>query len=588
MVGQHTRPHVARLTVPPVLETINLASMTASQLQAHSLGSYQVIRKLGSGGMAEVFLAAQHMAGDVERLVVVKAMLPHLADDDRFVQMFLREARIAALLSHPNIVQIYDVSVIEGRPCIVMEFLRGRDLWQVVRRLAKRGERVRPAAAAAIIAQAASGLDYAHRKRDDRGQRLDLVHRDISPHNLFLTREGHVRVLDFGIAKSRYQQQRTQSGVLKGKLPYMAPEQARGKDLDGRTDQFALGVILWEMLTGRRLFAREDPFQTMNSLFHMDVVAPSSIAKDVSPELDAICLRTLSRDREQRYPTCETLANELRDFMHVVTTEREAQIVAATLELAVPIAEDRSFYGFDPESTATSVLLPDGGGVGIHDAETELRDGTPSQSEIKKMAPPIALAETRIGTAQPTITPTISSEDRAPQRPRTFLAVGIAAVLAVTAGISLALVGDGEPSPREAPAGVVALPASLPATERPDPADEGPREIEIHFRDVPDDVQIEVDGAELDGPVLRTLASDRVRHIRALRDGREIWRYDGIFQAPSEVALPELPELAEAESARTERPRVRPTTTRRRPREPDTEPTPMRLRLDNDLDLGYP
>ena len=566
--------------------------MTASPLQAHSLGSYQVIRKLGSGGMAEVFLAAQHMAGDVERLVVVKAMLPHLADDDRFVQMFLREARIAALLSHPNIVQIYDVSVIEGRPCIVMEFLRGRDLWHVVRRLAKRSERVRPAAASAIMAQAASGLDYAHRKRDDRGQRLDLVHRDISPHNLFLTREGHVRVLDFGIAKSRYQQQRTQSGVLKGKLPYMAPEQARGKDLDGRTDQFALGVILWEMLTGRRLFAREDPFQTMNSLFHMEVPPPSSIATDVPAQLDAICLRALSRDRDQRYGTCEELANELRDFMRVLTTEREAQIVASTLELAVPTAEDRSFYGFDPESTATSVLAPEGDGRGIHDAETELREGTPSQSEIKRMVPPISLAETRIGTVQPTITPTVSSpSEPVPRRSRTALLVGISAVLAIAVGVTLALVGEDDPAVTRAsgaPAQVVSAPTAprdrTPTAEEND----GPREIEIHFRDVPDDVQLEIDGAELDGPVLRTLASDHVRHIRALRDGREVWRYDGIFRDAAEVALPELPEAADTDRARAERPRVRPVYTRRRPRETEIEPTPMRPRLDNDLDLGYP
>ena len=215
--------------------------MTA--LKAQSLGSYRLLRKLGTGGMAEVFLAAQRMSGGLTRPVVIKAILPHLAEDEKFNKMFMREARVAAMLTHPNIVLIHDVTTLDERPFIVMEFLKGRDLWTVLHALPSAKKTVSPQAAAAIIAQAASALDYAHRLRDRSGAPVDLVHRDISPHNLFLTREGHVKVLDFGIAKSAYQQHRTESGVIKGKLPYMAPEQARGKDVDGRADQFSLGII---------------------------------------------------------------------------------------------------------------------------------------------------------------------------------------------------------------------------------------------------------------------------------------------------------------------------------------------------------
>jgi serine/threonine-protein kinase len=573
--------------------------MAASPLQAHSLGSYHVIRKLGSGGMAEVFLAAHHMAGDVERLVVVKAMLPHLADDDRFVQMFLREARIAALLSHPNVIQIHDVSVIENRPCIVMEFLRGRDLWHVLRRFVKRDARVRPEAAAAIVAQAASGLDYAHRKRDDRGQRLDLVHRDISPHNLFLTREGHVRVLDFGIAKSAYQQQRTQSGVLKGKLPYMAPEQARGKEIDGRADQFALGVILWEMLTGRRLFAREDPFQTMNSLFHMPVPVPSQLFRDLPVDLDAICLRALDREPEGRYESCEDFANALRDWMRSVTSDREPSILASALEEAIPAAEDRSFYGFDPDSTATSVLLPEGAVGGIHDLQTELRDGTPSRSEIKPTAPAISVAPTAIGLAPESVTFAELEPEPEPEAPRRWVvggALAFAALLAMGIGVAFAVLGTEDESyavPLE-PAGP---PPDVTAGE-PEAnagAEAESREIAIRFLDVPDGVALEIDGARLEGTELRTLASDEVRHVRALRDDREVWRYDGIFRETTEVALPTLPEVAVArepggQPVRETRTRTRSRDTRRQPAQTTPEPSVMRTRprLDNSLDLGYP
>jgi len=585
--------------------------MALSTAQAHALGSYELIRKLGSGGMAEVFLAAQHMAGDVERPVVIKAMLPHLAEDQHFVNMFMREAKVAALLNHPNVVQIYDVSVIDGRPCIVMEFLRGRDLWHVLREMTRQRAPVPMEAAASIVAQAATGLDYAHRRRDDKGRRIDLVHRDISPHNLFLTREGHVRVLDFGIAKSRYQQQRTQSGVLKGKLPYMAPEQARGTDIDGRADMFALGVILWETLTASRLFAREDPFQTMNALFHLEVPPPSSYREEVPAELDRICLLALARDPTDRFESCDALAGALRDWMRSATTEREPALITSLLERAVPSQLDEAFYGFDLDSTSPSVVLPenrdDHGGP---DGDTVLRPNlemTPSQSGVGAIGSgvgrgpaqdsdsvadlPTSIADpsargpdalTAIGAAR--LETAIRPVPRPPATRAPLLALGVVAVLvAVGVGTGLALWGDD-------PAAVPERPSRVPPVRQaPAVAQQPPLRIEIAFADVPPGVVIEVDGSALEGTTLSTVASDEVRHVRALRGDVEIWRYDGIFRESATVPLPPL----QAPAAEKQRRPLQPPGSRMNmagtgDRGSEQSGQQGTGRLGNDLDLGYP
>jgi serine/threonine protein kinase len=559
--------------------------MTSPAAEAHSLGSYRVIRKLGAGGMAEVFLASQHMAADVERTVVIKAMLPHLADDDHFVRMFMREARVAALLSHPNIVHIHDVSVIEDRPCIIMEFLRGRDLWHLLRRTAQIQERLSPQAAAAVVAQAATGLDYAHRKRDERGRPLHLVHRDISPHNLFVTREGHVRVLDFGIAKSAYQQQRTQSGVLKGKLPYMAPEQARGGDLDGRADQFALGVVLWECLTAKRLFARDDPFQTMNALFELDVQAPSSLASDVPTELDRVVLKCLSEKPGDRFGTCAELADALRGWMRSGSAPEETSIVAAALEHAIPAEEDISFYGFDPSRTAPKVDLPLHRPVGgdIEDEETLLHssEGTPSTSGVA----PTPAARTRLLDAGRVGTATMTAEAAPSRLPVVLLALVGFALLAVVAGVVLAIAlgGDSEDEPGLADVDPTGGPGQQTSSAT---ALAAPVEIEVRFERVPEGAVVEVNGLELDGYVLRTVASDETRSIRVVRDGRQLWRYDAVFNESTDVVVPELAE-AETET-RTE---TRASSQRRRRRSGRmsvAEPTPMMRRLGTGIELDYP
>lgn len=554
--------------------------MLSRAAQAHSLGSYQIVRKLGTGGMAEVFLAAQHMPGDVNRPVVIKAILPHLAEDDHFVKMFLREARVAALLSHPNIVQIHDVAVIDGRPCMVMEFLRGRDFWHVLQRLGRSQLACPPASAVAVVAQVAAGLDYAHRWQDEKGRSLDLVHRDISPHNVFLTREGHVRVLDFGVAKSAYQQQRTDTGILKGKLPYMAPEQAQSQEIDGRADQFALSVILWEALAGARLFARDDPFQTMNALMHLEVPTPSSLRPGAPPELEAICLKALERDPTDRYSNCEEFAHALRGWLASVGAPSEAVLVRELLEQTIPSSEDAKFYGTTSDSVPPSGRTESGDGTRPHGY-----GHTPSQSGVA--ARPVTPTPSASSPTAPTsvLAPTSSAAPPLLKRPAVIGGALFIALMLIIVLVS-SLSGPEEPVTTSLEPVVVPVAAAPDIVAAPEP-------VTITFSGVPEDITLEVDGAPLQGATLRVMPSGTPHLVRALREGREVWRYDGIFQAAMTVPLPQLPATG------TPAPSERATTMRRTP-PPSmrssmrgtpraTERGSMRRgRLGNGIDVGYP
>ena len=501
--------------------------MSSSAATARSLGSYRLLHKLGTGGMAEVYLAERDdPSGRVEH-VVLKAILPHLAEDERFVGMFLREARVAALLDHPNIVRVHDVSILDGRPCIVMEFLRGRDLWHVLSRFGKRGVAVSPEPAAAVIAQAAFGLDYAHRWADEEGRSLDLVHRDISPHNLFLTREGDVRVLDFGIAKTAYQQQQTEAGLIKGKLAYMAPEQARGLDVDGRADQFALGVILWEALVGARLFARDDPLQTLNALFSLDVPRPSSLRPGPPAALEDIVMRALERDPTDRFGSCEELGLALRGWLAGRGRPDEGALVRELLAAAVPEAEDGQFYGRAQSEVPESGRTRSG-------SEPSRLEHTPSRSGIKPS--PLAkarAAEAALGAPEPSPA-SAPREAPAPTLRPWMLGAAIAAALLLVAAVAIVAAGSGEPedTTTSAPAPSAATPAATPT-----PAD---ALVEIRFENVPAGVVLQVDGAPFDGRVLRLLPSEASHVVRAMYGDVEVWRYEGVLDEDTSLTLPTL------------------------------------------------
>src|SRR5215468_12428132 len=239
----------------------------AGALLGKRLGKFDILALLALGGTAEIYLARIGGAAGFEKYVVVKCLHDHLADDAEFVKMFLDEARLAAYLDHSNIVQTMELGEHENRYYMVMEFLAGLSLAMVVRRSAERlsGGRIPVALALNMVAQTCAGLHYAH-ERTANGKPLNIVHRDISPQNLVISFEGVVKIVDFGIAKAEMRETRTRSGTIKGKFAYMSPEQCQAKDIDRRTDVFALGVVVHELLTGKRLFKRGLAYDTYQAI----------------------------------------------------------------------------------------------------------------------------------------------------------------------------------------------------------------------------------------------------------------------------------------------------------------------------------
>jgi hypothetical protein len=274
---------------------------------------FHVLRRLGVGGMAEVFAALRHEPDGRQRPVVIKRPLPDLAAHPEFLAMFLDEARIASSLEHPNIVRVFEIVHQPDTCLIVMELVDGKSVSSLLARLEKSGQRLESRLAAHVVARAAEGLHYAHTRTDASGTPLKIVHRDVSPQNVLVSFSGEVKVIDFGIAHALGRVTQTRTGTRKGKTGYMAPEQARAAAIDARVDVFALGILLWELSCGRRLFVRPDDFRTMNALLVDPIPRPSSVAA-VPPQLEEITMRALARDPADRYQSADELRADLDAF----------------------------------------------------------------------------------------------------------------------------------------------------------------------------------------------------------------------------------------------------------------------------------
>ena len=280
-------------------------------------GKYTLIRKLATGGMAELFLAIQKSVAGFEKLLVIKRILPAMNQDRAFIEMLLHEARIAATLSHPNIVQIFDVGQYDGQYFIAMEHVHGEDLRSIVRQMKKKEVLEFPLEhALAIVLGMCAGLSYAHEKHELDGSALNIVHRDISPQNVVVTFTGDVKIVDFGIAKSDTRiGEQTKSGKLKGKVPYMSPEQARGESIDARSDVFSTGVMLFELTTGKRLFKGTSEYETLRLICEREYPRPSDIRSDYPPDLEPIVMRALAKDANDRYQSAREMQADLEDFV---------------------------------------------------------------------------------------------------------------------------------------------------------------------------------------------------------------------------------------------------------------------------------
>lgn len=279
------------------------------------LDKYRLIAELGHGGMAEVYLAVVSGPAGFNKLVVIKQIRAELADDPEFLNMFLDEARLAARLSHPNVVQTNEVGHVGNRYFIAMEYLDGQPLNRILQRFKRDNVNFPAATHIRILIDVLAGLHHAHELADYDGTPLEVVHRDVSPHNIFVTYDGQIKVVDFGIAKAMNSSSETRAGVIKGKVAYMSPEQARGDRVDRRSDVFAVGVMLWEAITGQRIWKGLTDVAMLHRIIKGEIPSPRTIKDDVSDKMEAICMKALSPNREDRFASAADFQSALEEIL---------------------------------------------------------------------------------------------------------------------------------------------------------------------------------------------------------------------------------------------------------------------------------
>ena len=421
----------------------------------HAFGKYSLVAKLATGGMAEIFLARLGGAAGFEKLVCIKRILPHLAKDQQLVDMFLAEAKIAARISHPNVCSVYELGDIDQRYFIAMEYLEGVPLACFRRRDMYAGE-PDPRLVAGLGLQACEGLHHAHNLKKPDGTQFEVVHRDVSANNLFLTVDGVVKVLDFGIAKVQDASVKTSTGSVKGTYAYMAPEQLRGERVDRRTDLFALGAVLWELFARKHLFKRETDFLTFQAITTDPIRDLLEIRPDIPPELAAVIAKALARSPNDRFPTARAMGEALAKSVATLGGVWTASALSDEIERAFVsrLADQRGLIriareggvmeldndvgpaiGFGTELVTTPVSIVSGAGTRTT-SDPQISDTviTPSQSQpIVRRAP----RSTTMAVAK--------LPDLSPSRTGVWIAAGI--VLAVVGAIVVWQMKLGPPTP---------------------------------------------------------------------------------------------------------------------------------------------
>jgi eukaryotic-like serine/threonine-protein kinase len=307
------------------------------------LDGYELVADLASGGMATVYLARKMGVGGFQRLVAIKRLHPHLATEPEFIEMFLDEARLAAMIHHPNVVPILEVGTSPQGYYLVMEYIEGDTLARLLARATTAGEQIPAPLVIRMVLDTLSGLHAAHELVDGNGESLNLVHRDISPQNVLVGIDGAARITDFGVARASTRLSSTRTGQLKGKLAYMAPEQARGVDVDRRADLFAVGVVLWEVLAGKRLFKAEGEAATLNRLLFDPIPRLRDVTPFVTSELEAVTMKALERDPRKRHATAASFADELEQAARSIHAVASAKEVASYVQkvMGQEIAQQR-------------------------------------------------------------------------------------------------------------------------------------------------------------------------------------------------------------------------------------------------------
>jgi serine/threonine protein kinase len=523
-----------------------------------AFGRYYLTQKIALGGMAEIFRAKSVGAEGFEKIVVVKRILPHYCEDESFVTMFQDEARVAAHLNHANVVQIFDFDQVDGLYYIAMEYVEGQDLKRVLDFGAKLNRPLSIAQAVMILIEAGQGLDYAH-KREVDGEPLNIIHRDISPHNMMVSYNGETKIMDFGIAKAASRSTKTRVGTVKGKCAYMSPEQARGRPLDGRSDLFALGVCLWEMLSGKRLFVGESDFETLNNVLKAEVPSLTEMNAEVPEDLDRIVQKALAKERDDRHKDVLEFVSDLRRWFYSTVPDPSAISVRDYLlalfqeeinKLKVDVAAEAA--ALNELRTNSGVRRPNTSSSNV--ALQAADDATIALDTSNGLSPPqdsdatVALDTSAASLLTERSMATMTSHRlTSPPKSKTGLFIGIGALVVA----AFAIGGFVAMQPTAAPV-VAAVPVAGSAV-----ADEpvvkrikvkivakGAREIQVNGQTeaTSDHVEIEVDeGADL--KILAIAADDTKELLRvtAKNDGQEI-----VLELPEKKVAPKPVAVAPA------------------------------------------
>ena len=510
-----------------------------------NIAGYDIVAKMKSGGMAALYLGRRSRSGGFEKHVAIKVVHEHLSENEDFTRMFLDEARISASIEHPNVVHVHDLGTTDsGRDFMVMEYVPGVALSQVMRAFRHQQRRPTPAIATWIAMQVAAGLHAAHELTSEDGTLLGVVHRDVSPKNVLVAYKGYVKLIDFGIAKATDRIHHTQGALIKGTFRYMSPEQARGTELDRRTDIYAVGIMLWELLTERKLFDAPNDIALLDLVRNPQIPPPSAFAPDVSPALDAIVMKALALDPADRPATTAELRAALAAAVPealAVTQGEVAELIGLAMENHVSVPEDpsvRSAMGSPRQPTPGSAerLTRDLGPAFTSGSAALNVDIVPTMV-TPTPGPVSGVRTTNITGATPLMGPDLlpsqvassqvassqmATSQAAPPASRKLI-VGIALLVAALGGVGIALVGSRD--------GMQAVP--LPPVE-----EVAPPAAQVEEVVAPVETQAEIEAR------LRAEAAAQEARLAAEREAAEA--------AEAEAAAEEAEREAEAAQARRE------------------------------------
>jgi len=476
----------------PVMKTEAQTGDEEEPKDGVKFGQYVLLEKIATGGMAEVWKARMRGVEGFQKIVAIKKILPHLSDNQDFIEMFIDEAKLAAQLNHNNIIHIYDLGKIQSSYYIAMEYIDGFDLKTILRRGEERGQPMQVELALFIASKIASALDYAHRKHDFEGKEMGLVHRDVSPQNVLISQEGDIKLCDFGIAKAASKASHTQAGALKGKLQYMSPEQAWGRHIDKRSDIFALSTVLFEMLTGRKLFTGDNELSILEQVREARVATPSEINDEVTPEIDRIVQKALEKDAAGRYQTAGEMARDLDAVLYSFKpTPTSADLAIYMHRIWSP--EPASHFESEPAPVPVPAPAPVKAPAPVHIA-------APAPAPVAAPAPqPHALA-----------TPTFGSEE--PQKKAPIVPIAIAAVVVIAIAIGWFVMRGKSTTATNTPATAstpAAATTTVPATDSTASVAPGTTATSA--------TQAALDPTRVEAEVQKRLAADRLRMEQAAR-----------------------------------------------------------------------